>query len=101
MGGFRRGWITGPSAISATLEYRYPIGASLDAFVNASIGNAFGPELDDFAFRDLRMSFVYGLRTVGDPDHSITLQIGFGTKTFAQGLDPEVLRITIGTQEGF
>lgn len=101
MAGFRRGWITGPSAISASLEYRYPIWAALDGFVSVATGNAFGPELRDFDFEDLRMSFMLGLRTIGDPDHAITLQIGFGTRTFAQGLDPESLRFTIGTQEGF
>jgi hypothetical protein len=101
LSGFRRGWITGPSAIAATLEYRYPVWAAIEGFVSTGVGNAFGPELRDFRFEDLRLSVMFGLRTIGDPDHAITFQIGFGTETFAQGLEPAILRVTVGTQEGF
>jgi hypothetical protein len=101
MAGFRRGWITGPSAIAASIEYRYPIWIAIDGFLNVTAGNAFGPELDGFAPEKLRMSFMLGMRSVGDPDQSFTLQVGFGTDTFENGLAPAVVRISAGTQEGF
>ena len=37
------------------------------------------------------------MRTVGDPDQSFTIQVGFGTATFGVGLDPAFVRITAGT----
>ncbi|MDQ3035325.1 MAG: hypothetical protein M3Y87_23170 [Myxococcota bacterium] len=101
MTAFRQGWLIGESIIAADLEYRYPIWVSVDGFVNVSTGNAFGPALGNFDAERLRMSFALGLRTVGDPDQSFTLQIGMGTSTFAEGLDPAILRLTAGMQEGF
>ncbi|UJR86953.1 hypothetical protein [Sandaracinus amylolyticus] len=101
MVGFRRGWLYGESIVWATLEYRYPIWITVDGFVNVTTGNAFGAELDGFDPAKLRMSFALGLRTVGDPDQSFTIQIGFGTDTFERGAEPAVLRITAGMQEGF
>ena len=101
MTGFRTGWITGASTVAVSLEYRYPIWVSIQGFVNATIGNAFGPELADFEARLLRTSYALGLRTMGDPDSSLTFQVGFGTATIEDGLDPILLRITVGMQEGF
>lgn len=101
MTAFQPGWITGQSVIAATLEYRYPIWVRIDGFLNVSTGNAFGPHLDGFSPERLRMSFALGVRTVGDPDQSFTIQIGLGTKTFEFALEPEVFRFVVGTQEGF
>lgn len=101
MTAFRQGWLIGESVIAASLEYRYPIWVSVDGFVNVSAGNAFGPHLQDFDVEKLRMSFALGLRTVGDPDQSFTLQIGVGTDTFSNGTEPAILRVTAGMQEGF
>ena len=49
----------------------------------------------------MRTSYALGLRTVGDPDQSFTLQLGLGTDTFERGLAPVSLRLTAGVQEGF
>lgn len=101
MTAFRPGWLTGESVIAASIEYRYPIWVSIDGFLNASVGNAFGPMLGGFDVEDLRMSVALGIRTVGDPDQSLTVQFGVGTERFRNGADLVVYRLSIGTQDGF
>lgn len=100
MEGFRRGWLIGESVAAAVLEYRYPIWVVLEGFVDVAIGNAFGANLEGIDPERLRTSYVVGLRTVGDPDQSFTVQVGFGTATVEDGLDPAILRVTAGMQEG-
>ena len=101
MSGFRNGWIVGESVISATLEYRYPIWVSVEGLVHVSIGNAFGSEFEGFDMARMRMSYAFGLRTIGDPDQALTIQAGCGTETFERGGGVVVYRLTVGMQEGF
>jgi hypothetical protein len=101
MTAFRRAWLTGPSATSLSLEYRWPIWVSIAGLASVSVGNAFGPDFQGFGIDQMRMSFAVGLRTTNDADNAFTLQVGLGTDTFAAGLSPVIVRLTAGVQEGF
>ena len=101
MAGFRRGWLIGESVTAAVLDYHYPIWVAMEGFASVAVGNAFGESFAGFEPERLRTSYVLGLRTVGDPDQSFLFQLGFGTASFEEGLDPAILRLTAGMQEGF
>ncbi|WP_157907043.1 BamA/TamA family outer membrane protein [Sorangium cellulosum] len=101
MRGFREGRLRGRSAAAATLEYRYPVWAFVDGTVQVAAGNVFGEHLRDFDLDLLRMSFVLGLRTSGERDHSIDLLIGSATETFEQGAGLQELRFMVGATHGF
>jgi len=99
--GFQRGWIIGQSVVAATLEYRYPIWVSLLGYLNVSVGNAFGESFSGFSLGRLRSSYALGVRTIGDPDQSFSVDVGFGTAPFDRGGAPAVFRATAGVQRGF
>jgi Omp85 superfamily domain len=101
MRGFLAGRLLGRSAAAATLEYRYPIWAFFDGTLTASAGNVFGPHLQDFDPRLLRLSFDAGVRMVGDRDHALTFLVGFGTETFRDGTKPNAVRFLLGGTKGF
>ncbi len=100
--GFLPGRLLGTSAISATLEYRWPIWAFLDGTMQAAVGNVFEePHLEDFDPELLRFSFVGGVRTSNHRDHSFNLLVGFGTDPFIDGGAPASFRFLIGGTTGF
>ncbi|WP_437543523.1 BamA/TamA family outer membrane protein [Sorangium sp. So ce367] len=101
MRGFREGRLRGRSAAAATLEYRYPVWAFVDGTAQVAAGNVFGEHLRDFDLDLLRMSFVLGLRTSGERDHSIDVLIGSATETFEQGAGLQELRFMVGATHGF
>ncbi len=102
MKGFRPGRLVGRSATAATLEYRWPVWAFLDAMVQTAVGNVWSdPHLDDFRFELLRFSFLGGIRSSNHRDHSFNLLFGVGTETFEQGAAPNSARILIGGTTGF
>jgi len=101
MGGFLPGQLVGRSAAVLALEYRYPIWVWLEGSVHYSIGNAFGPRLDDFQFDRLRQSFGFGFRTIGDRDNSALLSLAFGTEPFVRGAGVTSVRFVVGSQSGF
>jgi hypothetical protein len=75
--------------------------AFLDGTMQLAVRNVFDHHDDDFAFDRLRLSFVGGFTSPNRRDHQFNLQVGFGTKTFAQGAEPERLRFLIGGTTGF
>lgn len=100
--GFLPGRLLGSSAISATLEYRWPIWAFIDGTLQAGVGNTFDePHLEDFDPELLRFSFVGGLRSPNHRDHSFNLLVGFGTDPFIDGGAPSSFRFLIGGTTGF
>ncbi len=96
MSGYLPGRLLGRSAATATFEYRYPILASLDGAVHAAIGNVFGPHLEGFQARLLRLSFDIGIDAPGPRDHALKALVGFGTETFADGTHPSSIRLLLG-----
>ena len=69
--------------------------------MQVAAGNVFGEHLRDFHPDLLRMSFVLGLRTSGERDHSINVLIGSATETFEQGAGLQELRLMVGATHGF
>lgn len=101
MSGYLPGRLLGRSSATATFEYRYPILASLDASLHAAIGNVFGPHLEGFEARLLRLSFDLGIDAPGPRDHALKALVGFGTETFADGTHPSSVRLLLGGTTGF
>lgn len=101
MRGFVEGRMIGRSAAVATLEYRYPIWAFLDGTLQAAVGNVFGEHLSGFDPELLRLSFVAGVRTSIERDHSFDLLVGSGTETFKQGAGLHDVRFLFGATRGF
>jgi hypothetical protein len=99
--GFRPGRLVGASSATASLFYEWPIWIWLDGAIHFGVGNVFGPHLEDFEARLLRLSWGIGIRSTGSPDHQVGLEIGFGTETIQDGLDVTSLRIAVGGTNGF
>lgn len=101
MFGYLQNRLIGRSAAAAVLEYRYPIWAFLDGSAQVAFGNVFGPHLDDFSPKRLRLSFDFGIRTTGSRDHAFNVLIGSGTETFEDGAKLNSLRFMLGASRGF
>lgn len=99
--GFRPGRLVGASSATASLFYEWPIWVWLDGAIHFGVGNVFGPHLEDFEARLLRLSWGLGIRSTSSPDHQLSLEIGFGTETIQDGLDVTSLRIAVGGTNGF
>ncbi|HVW23747.1 MAG TPA: hypothetical protein VHC69_00155 [Polyangiaceae bacterium] len=99
--GFRPGRLVGQSSATASLFYEWPIWVWLDGAIHLGVGNVFGPHLEDFEARLLRLSWGIGIRSTGSPDHQIGLEIGFGTETIEDGLDVTSFRLAFGGTNGF
>ncbi len=99
MPGFRNGWILGPSAVAFGVDYAFPIAPWLDGFVAASTGAAYGPNFEAFDVGLFRMSYALGVRA-GSPDQPFVFQVGMGTAAFQEGGEPQVFRLTFGSQPG-
>jgi hypothetical protein len=100
MSGYLPGRLLGRSSATATFEYRYPVLASLDGAVHAAIGNVFGPHLEGFEARLLRLSFDLGIDMPGERDHALKFLVGFATETFADGTRPGSVRLLFGGATG-
>ena len=96
MSGYLSNRLLGRSSATATFEYRYPILASLDGSMHAAIGNVFGPHLEGFEARLLRLSFDLGIDAPGKRDHALKFLLGFATETFADGTRPDSVRLLFG-----
>ena len=101
MSGYLANRLLGRSAVTGTFEYRYPILAGLDGSLHAAIGNVFGPHLEGFEARLLRLSFDLGIDAPGPRDHALKALVGFGTETFADGTHPNSVRLAFGGTTGF
>ena len=101
MRGYFPGRLVDRSGTAATVHYRWPIWVWLDGSLQAAVGNVFGEHLDGFKPSLLRFSGAVGIESVGAPDNSLELLVGFGSETFLQGGKVDSLRIAVGTNRGF
>lgn len=101
MRGYLYGRLVDRSAAVATLKYRWPIWVFLDGTLQAAVGNVFGPDLEDFKTKLLRLSGAIGVESIGGADHTFELLVGAGTETFDQGADITSFRLVFGTNRGF
>ena len=101
MRGYLYGRLIDRSAAVATLKYRWPIWVFLDGTMQGSVGNVFGSQLDDFAWKLLRFSGAVGVESVGGADHTFELLFGVGSETFDHGTQLNSFRLVFGTNRGF
>lgn len=96
--GFWPGEIRGESVLALSLSYVWPIWVWLDAYVRATIGNAFGRYADDFEFERLRLSFDLGVRPRFEGESQFEILFGIGTHTFDAGTEIASIRFAVGTR---
>jgi hypothetical protein len=101
MRGYLYGRLVDRSAAIATLKYRWPVWSFLDGTAQAALGNVYGPHLEDFSTKLLRLSGAIGVESIGSPDHTFELLVGFGTETFEDHATVNSLRVVFGTNRGF
>jgi hypothetical protein len=101
MPGFVPGRLYGRSAFVTTLQYTWPIWMWLHGTMQASVGNVFGPHLDDARPSLLRYSGAIGISQIGDTDNPLQLLVGVGSETFAHGGQPDSFRLLVGTTHGY
>jgi hypothetical protein len=101
MRGYLYGRLIDRSAAVATLKYRWPIWVFLDGAIQGAIGNVFGPQLEDFKTKLLRVTANVGVETVGTADHTFEILFGLGTETIDHGANVNSVRFLFGTNRGF
>ena len=101
MRGYLIGRLNDRSAAVATLKYRWPIWVYLDGAIQAALGNVFGPQLEDFKTKLLRVSAAVGVESVGSADHTFEILLGLGSETIEQGGQLNSVRFLFGTNRGF
>jgi len=101
MPGFVAGWMTGRSTFAAQIGYSWPVWMFLDGQARFSVGNSFGPHLDDLTPTKLRLSWDIGFNSIGKRDEGIELLVGLGTETIEHGVDASSVRISVGSRRGF
>jgi hypothetical protein len=101
MQGFLPGRLRGASAFTTTFQYRWPIWFWLDGETHVTVGNTFGPHLEDFDAERLRLSFGIGVRSNGRPDQAFELLIAAGSEPFVNGTRLSAARFIIGSSPKF
>ena len=101
MRGFLYGRLNDRSAAVATLKYRWPIWVFLDGSVQGALGNVFGPQLQDFKTKLLRVSSAIGVESVGTADHTFEILFGLASETIDSGANLNSVRFLFGTNRGF
>lgn len=99
--GFLPGRLFGRSATALVAHYRWPVWAFVDGSIQAGVGNVFGERFEDFKPKLLRFSSAIGVETVGSPDGSLEILLGFGTETFDHGGQVDSVRFVLGSNRGF
>lgn len=103
MRGFLAGRLRGNSTLVATLEYRYPVLALVEAELFTALGNAFADHLEDVAPGRLFLNWGVGLRTTFARDAAIAATIAFASNRLD---DPafriaDATRVSLGVIHGF
>ena len=94
MPGFHPGRLVDRSAAITSARYSWPIAPYLSATLQTTVGNVFGPRLEGFDARLLRLSGAVGLRTTSNPH--VELVFGVGTDTFENGAGVDSLHLSFG-----
>ena len=80
--GYIQGRLRDRSALVAQLGWHWPVFSYLDGLLAVSVGNVFGPRLQDFSLDLLRLSAELGLRARGVGFSGFQFVIGMGTEPF-------------------
>ena len=80
--GYIQGRLRDRSALVAQLGWHWPVFSYLDGLLAVSVGNVFGPHLQDFSLDLLRLSAELGLRARGVGFSGFQFVIGMGTEPF-------------------
>jgi hypothetical protein len=103
MRGFLAGRLLGPSALEATLQYRYPVWSFVDAEVFSSVGNVFEGHLRGFALKRLFLCWGLSLRSKLSRETSLGVTMAFGSNRFDESpfRPADSFRFFFGLNEGF
>lgn len=100
--GFATGRFRGDSTLATVLRYQYPIWVSLDAFLFAGAGQAYGERFAGASLGSMAGTFGFGVRSATDRDAAFELLIGAGTTRFdAPTFAIESVRFLVGATQGF
>ena len=72
-----------------------------DGSIQGALGNVFGPQLQDFDPKLLRVSANIGIESVGTADNTFEILFGLGTETIDHGANVNAFRVLFGTNRGF
>jgi hypothetical protein len=101
MRGFVPGRLYGRSAVTATLQYRWPVWVWLDGSIQIAVGNVFDEHLQNFKPELLRLSAAIGVESVGSRDSAVEILFGLGSETFRHGGQITSFRFILGSHYGF
>ena len=100
--GFVAGRFRGDSTLATMLRYTYPVWVSIDAFLFAGAGQAYGERVSGVSLGSMAGTFGFGVRSSTDRDAAFELLVGAGTTRFdAPTFGVESVRILIGATRGF
>ncbi|HBQ11749.1 MAG TPA: hypothetical protein DEF51_11540 [Myxococcales bacterium] len=94
MPGFLEGRLTGRSATSVGVAWRYAVWSWMDASVFADVGNVFGAGFEGFAVERMRLSVGFALQST--QARYFTLLVAMGTEPFAMGTNISSGRFAVG-----
>ena len=97
--GYIQGRLRDRSAIVAQLGWHWPVFSYLDGLLAVSVGNVFGPHLQDFSFDLMRLSAELGLRSRGTGGSGFEFVIGLGTEPF-RNFSVSSFRLAFGVSYG-
>ncbi len=100
MHGFFPGRLIDRSGIVGQLQYKWPVAPWLNGTLQTAVGNVFGPHLDGFDPKLLRVSAGVGFSmTAGELPFEALL--GFGTDTIDRGAKIDSVRVSFGVPRLF
>lgn len=100
--GFPSGRLLGESALAFLLDYKWPLGAWLDAHAHLGAGSSFGPQLSGFGVNQMSGSIGGGLSIAGfSDDRQVELWTAVGTGPFEDGFDVTSFRLVLGWSDDY
>jgi hypothetical protein len=101
MPGLRPGRLYDRSSVVTMLRYSWPVWLGFNGWMQAGLGNVFGPHLQGIRPGRARLSTAIGLETTGSRDVIFQALLGFGTETIESGADLDTIRVSLGVRSGF
>jgi hypothetical protein len=99
--GFGGERLVGRSALSAAVQYEWPVWVWLDGAVYFGAGDVFGERWDGLELDLMRLSGGVGLRTSNSPDVRFEVLLAAGTAPLRDGAGVETLRVVVGATHAF